>query len=451
MTTTVAREGAQQLTPDLLARFRESIAGDPAHRLAMNAVTRAGLDEVALDRAREVATPPVVSHRLDDWQVANQKKSGRCWLFSSLNLLRVGVKRRLGVKDFELSQNFATFWDKMERANFFLESIRKTASEPLESRLVQYLLGEVMGDGGQWDMAVSVYERHGVVPKSVMPETQPSSNTARMNSQLKLLMRIGALRLRQAIARQEPAARVEGLRAQILGDVYRILTINLGVPPRSFDWEWQDDDKRSHRDGEITPQQFFAKYVTVNLDDYVCLVDDPRAAHPKGAAETVEHLGNVVGGREVRYINAPIGTMKRLAAESIQAGEPVWFGCDVGKQSERKEGLLVDGIYDYSGVLGVDLATTKEERVVSGQSAMTHAMLLTGVDLVDGRPRRWRVENSWGGDIADKGFFTMDDEWFTQYVFEVAVRASSLPADLRPALTSAPIVLPAWDPMGSLA
>jgi bleomycin hydrolase len=245
---------------------------------------------------------------------------------------------------------------------------------------------------------------------------------------------------------------LQAAKRAVLADVHTILTVHLGTPPASVDWQWTDDDKRFHRDGVLTPVEFLARYATIDLTEYVCLVDDPRREHPKGAALTVAHLGNVVGGRPVRYVNAPVATMKKLAADSIAAGEPVWFGCDVGKQMQRDDGLWAADLFDYSGVYGVDLATTKEERVLSGESAMTHAMLLVGVDLADdGAPRRWRVENSWGDDKADKGFYTMDDPWFDQYVFEVVVRADALPDELRGALTAEPIVLPAWDPMGALA
>ena len=439
---------ATPLHPDLVSTLAADFAADPARVRAQNAVTRTPLSEVAMNHARATSIRTSVSHQLDDWSVANQKKSGRCWLFAALNLLRVGAKQRLGVKEFEFSQSYAMYWDKLERANFFCEDVIATAGEPIDSRLVSFLLQSLLGDGGQWDMAVSVFLKHGVVPKEAMPETQSSSDTDAMNTQLRARLRKGALALRAAVA---DGGAVAAVKAEILADVHAVLTIHLGTPPTSFDWQWTDDAKVFHRDGVLTPQQFFERYVTLDLTRYVCLVDDPRREHPKGAALTVANLGNVVGGRQVRYVNAPMATIKELAAASIVAGEPVWFGCDVKPQMHRQDGIWAADLFDYSGVYGVDLSTTKEERVVSGESAMTHAMLLTGVDLVDGTPRRWRVENSWGDDKADKGFFTMDDSWFDEYVFEVVVRTDALPEDLRPALTAEPLVLPAWDPMGALA
>jgi len=428
-------------------------ATDPALRVALNAVTRSGIDASALDRDKVVGTPTVVSNRLDAWAVTSQKKSGRCWLFSSLNLLRATARTNLGVTDFEFSQSFAMFWDKFERANWFLEDIIATASsESLDSRLVQFLLADVLGDGGQWDMAVSVYLAHGVVPKQAMPETEASSNTRRMNSQLQVLLRRRALDLRQAVARGASTDELRDAKRTVLAQVWRILVISLGVPPAEFEWEWQDDEGAFHREGTLTPHEFYDRHVGVDLTQYVCLVDDPRTAHPKGRALTVEHLGNVVGGRPIRYINAPMDVIQRLAADAIVGGEPVWFGADVSQQADRDAGLLVGGLHDYSGLFGVDLSTTKEQRVLTGESAMNHAMLFTGVDIdQDGNPRRWRVENSWGDEPGDKGYFTMDDAWFAEYVFEVVVRRDALPEDLRAAVTEEPLVLPAWDPMGTLA
>lgn len=439
------------LSDDLIQSIRSQVDSDPNARRSRNAVAEVGLDKAAIDREKVTTVHRSMSTKLDKWPVTNQKKSGRCWLFASLNLMRPGTMKKLGVKEFEFSQNYALFWDKFERSNYFLEAMIELAGEPLDSRTVQFMLTDVLNDGGQWDMLAAVYKRHGVVPKESMPETFASSNTARMNSQLAVLLRRSALELRDMVAAGATPDQVQEAKEKVLRSVYQILTINLGVPPEEFDWQWEDSEGNFHRDGVLTPHQFFDKYVDINLDDYVCLVDDPRREHPKNTTLTVDHLGNVVGGQPVLYLNVDIAVMKEAAAASLRSGEPVWFGCDVGQQSNRDEGLLVEDLYDYGDTLGVDLSTTKEQRVLTGESLMTHAMLLVGVDEVDGTPRRWRVENSWGDDLGDKGFFTMDDDWFTEYVFEVVVRKDLLSPELQAALNEPPLVLPAWDPMGALA
>ncbi|WP_315579450.1 C1 family peptidase [uncultured Actinomyces sp.] len=439
-----------EISNDLLMQLREEESAKVA--LARNAATQVGIEAASLNREKIQHTSTAVSHRLDDWKATSQKKSGRCWLFSSLNFLRSRARESLGVKNFEFSQSYVFFWDKFERANWFLTDIIATSDEPVDGRLVQFLLGDVLGDGGQWDMAVSVYMKYGLVPKEVMPESEASTNSRPMNARLRAVLHIGALRLREAIAAGASAEEVDTQRRKILADVWKILVVCLGEPPVRFNWQWRDDEGNFHRDGEITPHEFYERHVGVDLSEYICLVDDPRPENPKGSMETVEHLGNVVGGRPIRYLNAPVEEIKRIAAAQIAAGEAVWFGADVSQPYDRGLGFFVTGIHDYDGLFDVDFSSTKLERVRSGESAMDHAMLFTGVDLDEaGNPRAWRVENSWGDEPGDSGFFTMDDQWFTDNVFEVVVPKSALPEDLAAAVDSEPIVLPAWDPMGTLA
>ncbi len=439
-----------EISNDLLMQLREEESAKVA--LARNAATQVGIEAASLNREKIQHTSTAVSHRLDDWKATSQKKSGRCWLFSSLNFLRSRARESLGVKNFEFSQSYVFFWDKFERANWFLTDIIATSDEPVDSRLVQFLLGDVLGDGGQWDMAVSVYMKYGLVPKEVMPESEASTNSHPMNARLRAVLHIGALRLREAIAAGASAEEVDTLRRKILADVWKILVVCLGEPPVRFNWQWRDDEGNFHRDGELTPHEFYERHVGLDLSEYICLVDDPRPENPKGSMETVEHLGNVVGGRPIRYLNAPVEEIKRIAAAQIAAGEAVWFGADVSQPYDRGLGFFVTGIHDYDGLFDVDFSSTKLERVRSGESAMDHAMLFTGVDLDEaGQPRAWRVENSWGDEPGDSGFFTMDDQWFTDNVFEVVVPKSALPEDLAAAVDSEPIVLPAWDPMGTLA
>jgi bleomycin hydrolase len=432
-----------------LELLRKDFAGSPAYRLMQNAVTRVAVDDVAIDREIINSTDHSLSTVLDDWKVTNQERSGRCWLFAGLNLLRVGAMAKLGVKDFEFSQNYMMFWDKIERANYFLEAVIETAGRDVDDRTVAYLLSEVASDGGQWNMFVAIVAKHGLVPKSVMPETHSSSGTGRMNSVLRSLLRQGARSVRAAAARGEAAARAE--KAEVLRVVYRVLCIHLGTPPDRFDWQWTDKDRAFHRDGVLTPQEFAAKYVDLPLDDYVCLVHDPRSSSPEGKTFTVQYLGNVLGAPPVTYLNVSMPVMKSIASRALQGGEPVWFGCDVGKMMSNEYAVWDARLYDLDAVYDTDFTLDKADRLYYHETQMTHAMLFTGVDVLDGVPRRWRVENSWGADRGKDGFYTMNDSWFDEYVFEIAARRDAVPAALRQALGSEPIVLPAWDPMGALA
>src|SRR6201997_1661684 len=432
-----------------LKLLRKDFSANSAYRLAQNAVTRVSVDDVAINREIINNVDHTLSTHLDDWKVTNQEHSGRCWLFAGLNLLRVGVMRKTGIKDFEFSQNYAMFWDKIERANYFLEAIIATADRALDDRTVAFLLEEVAGDGGQWNMFAALVAKHGLVPKGYMPETQSSSNTGRMNSILRYQLHQGARTVRAATAEGLEAARAA--KAEIMQVIYRILCIHLGNPPERFDWQWTDKDKTFHRDGVLTPQEFAAKYVALPVSDYVCLVNDPRPSSPVGRTFTVEYLGNVVGGPPVIYLNVDTQVIKDVAAATIQGGEPVWFGCDVGKMMSGDYAYWGAGLYDLPSVSDTEFDLEKAARLQYHESAMTHAMLFTGVDVLDGVTRRWRVENSWGPDRGKDGFFTMNDSWFGQYVFEIAARKNTLPADLQSALDAEPIVLPAWDPMGALA
>lgn len=437
-----------------LKNLRVAFAADPAYRIAQNAVTTTSIDAIALDREIVTRIDPTVSHRIDDWPVTNQKKSGRCWMFAGLNLFRASAMKQMNIADFEFSQNYTLFFDKLERVNYYLDAIVATAGRDADDRTVAFLHQSLMEDGGQWNMFVALVKKYGVVPKSAMPETESSSCTQKMNSALRAILHQAAKALRDASTADE----ISAIRADTLITCYRILAIHLGTPPETFTWQWIDKDKTFHRDGEMTPQEFADRYVTADLDDYVCLVDDPRASSPRGATFTVEYLGNIVG-EQVTYINVEPGVLKRAAIAAIRTGEPVWFGCDVGKQMQRDLGYWDANLFDYGAVYDTAFTLDKAGRLDFHETQMTHAMLLTGVDLVDAAdghtdeatPRRWRVENSWGDEHGAKGFYTMNDSWFDEYVFEIAARRSNLPAELLAALNTEPIVLPAWDPMGALA
>ncbi len=388
-----------------LERLRKEFSANPTYRLAQNAVTRVTIDDVTINKKIINAINHSISTTLDDWKVTNQERSGRCWLFAGLNLLRAGVMRKTGLKDFEFSQNYAMFWDKLERANYFLEAIIETADRDADDRTVAFLLESVAGDGGQWNMFAALVAKHGLVPKGYMPETQSSSDTGRMNSVLRYQLRQGARTVREAMAEGPESARAA--KAEIMRVVYRVLCIHLGTPPERFDWQWTDKDKKFHRDGVLTPQEFAAKYVELPVSDYVCLVNDPRPSSPLGRTFTVEYLGNVIGGPPVIYLNVATQVIKDVAVAALQGGEPVWFGCDVGKMMSNEYAYWDAGLYDLPSVYDATFDLDKAARLTFHESAMTHAMLFTGVDVLNGAPRRWRVENSWGADRGKDGFYTM--------------------------------------------
>jgi len=443
------------ISPLKVGEMRARFEGTPSARMAQNAVCKHTVDEIALSRGVVTTTDSTFSHVLDDWAVTNQKASGRCWMFAGLNLLRVGAMKKMNLKEFEFSQNYCFFWDKFERANYFLERVIETADRDVDDRHVAFLMSRPLDDGGQWNMFVNLIDKHGLVPQSAMSETESSSSSRKMNGMLLTKLREGARDLRDEAADGADISALRSEKMRILEVCHRILAIHLGTPPSSFDWQWMDKDREFHRDGEMTPLEFAKKYVTVSLDEYVCLVHDPRPSSPIGKTFTVECLGNVEGGQQVKYLNVDIDTMKRITMQTIQDGEPVWMGCDVGKMMERKIGLWDAKLYDYESVYDCAFTLDKADRLQYRQTQMTHAMLFTGVDVhrEDNQdiPKRWRVENSWGEKSGNKGFYVMNDNWFDQYMFEIAARRQYVPDNLLGALEEDPIVLAPWDPMGALA
>jgi len=437
---------ATPITAETINEFRTAFEGDSTAKVSQNAVSMTTIDDIALVRDVVQSTDFTFSTHLDDWKVTNQKKSGRCWLFAALNMLRVPVMKKMNVKDFEFSQNWAMFWDKFERANWFLQNIIETADRDVDDRNVAFLLGDPIGDGGQWNMFVNLVKKHGLVPKSVMPETESSSCTAKMNMILRWKLRDGAEQIRQ------DGADMEAVRRDVLSGIWRILCIHLGTPPEKFIWQWQDKDKKFHRKGEMTPLAFAKEYIETSLDEYVCVVNDPRESSPLMTTYTVECLGNVVGGGLVKYLNIGTTDMKSLTQKMLENGKPVWMGCDVGKMFRRDIGIWDAALFDFESVYGTSLGLSKSQRLEYHQTLMTHAMLFTGVDVHDGSPRKWRVENSWGDDeVGVKGFHVMNDSWFDEYMFEVAIEKKYLPEEMLSALDEEPTVLAPWDPMGSLA
>ena len=283
----MSHDSSRALNSDDLERFTKQFASNPAYRLAQNAVTNTSLEDVALDRSVVTSIATSMSHHLDDWEVTNQKHSGRCWLFAGLNLLRTSAAKTMGLKDFEFSQNYLLFWDKLEKANFWLEAVIETAGRDVDDRTVAHLLATPTDDGGQWNMFVALVRKHGLVPKVAMPESQSSSETYRMNRALAQVLRRAARDLRARAQAGEDAAQLREAKSQVLQVVHRMLSIHLGSPPEKFLWQWTDKDRGFHRDGELTPQEFAQRYVTVPLDDYVCIVHDPRESSRVGQTYTV--------------------------------------------------------------------------------------------------------------------------------------------------------------------
>ena len=446
--------GAQhgEMSISSIERFRNEFAANPQNTVSLNAVTKTSVHAVAQRRASVLAARQVFSHSVETGKITSQKSSGRCWLFAGLNTLRMAAVQRLDVdKDFEFSQNYLMFWDKLEKANYFYENILKTRTEAVGSRILDFLLVDPIQDGGQWDMFVNLVRKYGVVPKEMMPETQSSGSTGLMNGVVTRKLRADAAKLRE-IAKKSGVEAARRKKKAMLNEVYRMLSIHLGEPPKEFEWQWRNKGGDFHREGLMTPRSFLEKFVGKVLEDHICLIHCPQKTKSMDTLYTVQYLGNVVEGDIVKYLNVHVSELKRAAISMIKDGKAVWFGCDVGKMLDGELGALDANLYDYQSIYGTTVGMDKPTRLDYGDSRMTHAMVLCGVDLDQrGRPTKWRVENSWGENGEGKGYLTMTDEWFDEYVYEVAVETSYLGDGHRKALKAKPVVLPPWDPMGALA
>ena len=442
------------LSHDMIKLFRKKTSQDSSLRLAQNAAVRNDIIDLAMDwkyfRKIDHTFSDVISGEM---RVTDQKSSGRCWGFAGLNLFRIYLGRKHNLKEFEFSQSYFMFWDKLEKANYFLENVIKTINKPSNSRLIMHLLDNPIQDGGQWDMWVNLIKKYGVLPKSEMPESYQSSKSLRMNRMITRKLREFAKVIREAKQNLVSNTDLRAMKTSMLKTVYRMLTIHLGTPPESFSWKIRNKKNEFHRFENLTPIQFFDEHVKLNLDEYICLINCPMPDKAYNEIYTVEYLGNVIEGQSIRYLNVETSVMKKAGVKSIKNNDPVWFGCDVSKYFHRTLGVMDMELFNYELFYGTNFDLDKAGRLEYGDSQMTHAMLITGVDLDSkNRPIKWRVENSWGNKNGDKGYHIMSDSWFDEYNYEIVVHKSYLPDDLVKIYeTKNPVKLPPWDPMGALA
>lgn len=440
-----------EITKEQTKQYRDAFLANNKQVALQRGVVKNGISASAENVAAHVENTPVFSIDLATGKVSNQKQSGRCWMFAALNTFRHKMLQQFQLKEFELSQNYTFFWDKYEKANYFYENILATADQEASSREVAFLLQTPQQDGGQWDMIVSLFKKYGVVPKAAMPESSNSSNSRDLNKYLNKLLRKHAVVLRKLMADKAAEKEIAAKRSAMLQEVYTLLATALGTPPEVFDFEYRDEEKNYHLDQALTPQSFYDKYIGVDLDEYVSIINAPTADKPYNRSYTVSMLGNVVGGTPVKYLNLDMETFKQLAVKQLEDGESVWFGCDVGQSSTRDSGIMALNAFDMDDLFEADFSMTKAERLDHGDSLMTHAMVLTGVDVVDGKSRKWKVENSWGEKVGEKGFFVMSDAWMDEYTYQIVVRKEYLTKEQLEAFEAEPVVLAPWDPMGALA
>ncbi len=440
------------ITKEELDIFNKNFNSNKKNIIAKNSVINNGIIKSAKTIESVVSNTHEYSIEVKTGEITNQKLSGRCWMFAALNVMRLEIMEKLNLDTFELSQAYPFFYDKLEKSNHFLENIIETIDQPLDSREVAFLLTDPLGDGGQWDMFASLIDKYGVVPKTSMPESISSSGSKYMDSLLTNKLREFAATLRDQYKEDKNIKNLRNNKTKMLDTIYRMLCICLGEPPKTITLETRDKDKNFIRIDNITPQDFYNKYVNMDMSDYISLINAPTKDKPYYNTYTVKFLGNVQGGYPVKYLNLPIDELKEAAIKQMKDGKAVWFGSDVGKSSDKESGIMDLDIFDLENLFDTNFSLTKAQRLDYGESLMTHAMVLSGVNLdKENKPNRWKVENSWGDAPGNKGYFVMSDKWFNEYTYQVVINKKYLTVEQLSLLEKEPIILKPWDPMGSLA
>jgi bleomycin hydrolase len=439
---------AQSVTEKELSEIKASFVKDPATRAIQNILTNdKNIRENALDRERQGKIDHYFKYRVAVRGITDQKSSGRCWMFTSMNVLRPGIMAQYNLHEFDFSHNYLYFWDLFEKANLFLENIIATARQPMDDRAVTRFFENPVNDGGVWNLYYNLGEKYGVVPQSVMPETAHSDNTSALLSLLNERLRKGGYALRQLVdGKQKPAA-LRAEKLSTLKDVYRVLALCLGDPPATFTWRYMTRNGETRELANYTPRQFYKEITPAGYDpaNYIMIMNDPTRDYYK--VYEIDNYRNTIEGVNWTYLNLPNDEIKRAALASIKNNEAMYSSSDVGKAFDRASGVLDPAAYDFNALFGVDFSMDKKARILTRQSGSAHAMSLIGVDTDENdTPLKWQFENSWGLTI-NGGYLTLTDEWFDEYIFRLVIHRRYLSDKAIKSLDQKPLLLPAWDYM----
>ena len=441
-----------ELSPSIcendLKDFRRNFEENKVSALAAKAVSKSSIHDVCYDSTHARRMNEKFSLEIPTMTACNQKSSGRCWIFAALNILREKMAKELNLPEFELSQSYFSFYDHLEKANTFLQHILETAALPLADRYVSQLLQEPVGDGGWWEYFVGLCCKYGAVPKEAMPETYQSSNTDTMNMLINMQLRKDACSLRKAVSENQSPEALQALKKEMLLRIYNLLAICLGTPPDTFDFEYVDKDKAYHVCRGLTPLRFYKQFIGRDLQNIVSLMNAPTAEVPYYQTCYTKGEESIYGAFHSKRLNVPMEDLKSAVIRQLQAGEPVWFVCDCDYFGSRKEGIWDTGLYDYEALFSLDFGMPKQELLEYRQCSLNHAMLLTGVNLTDGRPDKWKIENSWGTENGKNGYFTASDAWFDRYVFTASIDMLYLTEQQKEQFRQEPIVLEPWSILG---
>lgn len=444
----VSQLQGQSLSMDDIKNMSTKFQTNQEKTALANAISNNSIKKLALNREHVGKENFFINTRVETKGISNQKSSGRCWMYTGLNVLRAKVIEKYKLNDFQFSHNYLFFYDQLEKANLFYNGMIETASLPLDDRKVIWLLKNPIGDGGQWTGVVDLISKYGIVPEAAMPETYQSENTSMMSKLIKRKIREDGITLRKLAQSKISEQKVWQQKNKALADIYKMLVYSLGEPPAEFTWQYKNTDNKISETKEYTPQEFYNEVLDVNLDDYVMIMDNPTLEY--GKLYEIEYDRHMQEGGNWKYINIDVEKIKKYAVKSLQANEGMYFSCDVGKQLESSKGFLDVNTYDYSSLFGVDFNMDKKTRIQTFESGSTHGMALMGVNILEDKSTdKWLLENSWGTK-GHNGYLIMTDEWFDEYMFRLVLDKRFLDAKTLDILEQEPIKLPPWDPMFSM-
>lgn len=437
---------AQDISKPALDQIRAGFKKDAYTKAMQNALSSNDISKLAWNRTNVGTTDHLFTYRVDVSGITDQKSSGRCWMFSSLNLFRPSVMKKFNTSEFEFSESYLYFYDLLEKANLFLNNIENSASLPIENEKVRWYLKSPVDDGGQWINFVNLVKKYGMVPKDAMGETNSSENTSLLTKFLNTKLREYALEIRDLKNSKADPKKIATRKVEMLSEIYRMLALNLSEPPTEFVWRFKDKDKKIV-EKNYTPQSFRDEVLgETNLDDLVMIMNDP--SRPFWKHYEVENYRNTSEGNNWHYVNLPNDVIKEFCITSIKNNEALYASCDVGKQLRRDVGILDVDNFDYESVYGVKFGMNKAQRIQTGESGSSHGMALIAVDVdAQGKPVKWQFENSWGPAAGEKGYLTFTDAWFNEYMFRFVVNKKYLTAKVLEIYGQKPEMLPPWDPM----
>lgn len=436
----------EKLTKEYIDAYLEEYMQDNTNLILENALANNSIDSI-VKKNRKSNTIFDFNINVKTMSAVAQNKSGRCWIFAATNLLREKIANDLNIDNFELSQSYIAFYDRLEKVNYLLETIIELKDKPHDDRTLTYVLKSGVGDGGQWDMFKSIVKKYGVVPKNVMPENFQSSNTSGTNAIINSTIKQFAAEANKI----DDIGEVRKIKDSYLHQIMRLLMLSYGLTPKTFDFEYTDKDGKYHIEKNLTPKSFYDKYLGDYIDQFVSIINSPTKDKPFNETFTIKYLGNVFGDRVV-HLNLPIERLHQLVIAQLKDNTPVWFGCDCSVFGSRTDGIWAPEAYDYQKTFGLNIGFDKEDNLDYYQSAMNHAMLFTAVNVDENsRPNRYKIENSWGTKIANAGYFVGTEKWFSDYVYQIVVSKKYLTKEEQKALTKEPKELDPWDPMGTLA